>query len=132
MKIVAIILVFLAFCSCSTSNSALVGVWRGEDAFVDSTISNKKWLFTRYANGKYSVDFKYHLKGKYTELTEKGKWKSKSNIYYEKTKTMKKYDTFIFEIKNDSTIKYSAVRLDKTTDIASRTNYSFIDHKITK
>ncbi len=132
MKFSLIILIVCLFLGCKSINPLLVGTWKGEDGYVNNTIANKKWVFTRFANGTYTVNFKYDFNGKFTELTENGTWKTKNNIYYEKTKEMKKYDSFVFEIKNDSTIKYTAIKLDKTTDVASKNVYSFIDHKITK
>ncbi|TAG52899.1 MAG: hypothetical protein EAZ27_11655 [Cytophagales bacterium] len=129
MKVIIYIFLLVFFYNCK-SNQQLVCVWKGEESFIDSTISNKKWVFNRFKNGEYSVNFKYNLKGRNTELTETGKWKTKKNVYYVNTKQMRKFDTFIFEIINDSTIKFTAIKLDESTDVANRENYSFIDHKI--
>ncbi len=118
-----------------TKDSRFVGVWTGEEINKEN-IKLRTWTQTRKKNGRYTIIMVLYDNGiESKKEKEKGYWWTEKDIFFEfNPKIMLGPDKYKFEILSDKEIRFSAVKLDATTDLNNSEQnpdtYSFIDRKI--
>ena len=125
LKLILIIIItfpFISFIPLSKTENdkKLVGIWKGFE--IDKQIEGveKHWIVQRFSNGKYVIMFTAKQDCEINTFTEKGKWWTNGNVFYEKSDTSDTTDSYNYKITDDLVIHFKSL----TTD------YEFDDYKL--
>ena len=106
--------------SLKENDKKLVGIWKGAE--IDKQIDGveKHWIVQRFSNGTYVIMFTTKENCEITTFTEKGKWWTKDNSFFEKSEDSESVESYTYEIKEGLVIHFKS-----TTN-----EYEFDDYKL--
>src|SRR5687768_17098876 len=69
------------------NDKKLVGIWKGFEVNKQIEGIEKHWIVQRFSNGTYTIMFTTKENCEIETFTEKGKWWTKGNVFYEKSES---------------------------------------------
>jgi hypothetical protein len=107
----------------------LVGIWQGSENDKQTAGMKKEWIMNRSADGTFTLQFKTIYDGSTDEFTEKGRWWTKGNKFYEYHDNSGKTDTYTYLVLNENQVQFEM--LDTEVDFENK-NYTFIDTRVSE
>lgn len=114
------IILFTSFSSENNNDKKLVGIWKGFEVEKQYEGVEKHWIVQRFANGTYVIMFTTKQNCEIQTFTEKGKWWTKGNLFYEKHENGDVPEIYSYEVKDDLVVHFKN----------QENNYEFDDYKI--
>ena len=113
--IVIIVLTSFSKVTSKENDKKLIGIWKGFE--VDKQIEGveKHWIVQRFANGTSVIMFTTKENCEIETFTEKGKWWTKGNIFYEQTEN-NPVESYQYEVKENLVIHFKSTTSDYEFD----------------
>ena len=113
--IIVVVLTSFSKISLKDNDKKLVGIWKGFE--VDKQIEGveKHWIVQRFANGTSVIMFTTKENCEIETFTEKGKWWTKGNIFYEQTEN-NPVESYQYEVKENLVIHFKSTTSDYEFD----------------
>lgn len=102
------------------NDKKLVGIWKGFEIEKQIEGVEKHWIVQRYANGNYTIMFTTKQNCEIQTFTEKGKWWTEGNLFYEKHEDADEPEIYEYSIKENLVVHFKS----KTTP------YEFDDYRL--
>lgn len=127
--LVALVILFsFGFTNQSKLDTRLVGTWKGSEKNNQVAGVQKTWIMTRKGNGTYKIEFSMKDEdGNNKTITEKGKWWTTGNEFYEKYEGSEIPTIYTYKVLDNKTIYF---KLKSSEDDFENENYEFVDTKI--
>ena len=100
------IILFTSFNSKNSNDKKLVGIWKGFGVEKQFEGVEKHWIVQRFANGTYVIMFTTKQNCEIQTFTEKGKWWTKGNLFYEKHESGDAPEVYSYEVKEDLVVHF--------------------------
>lgn len=100
------IILFTSFNSKNSNDKKLVGIWKGFEVEKQFEGVEKHWIVQRFANGTYVIMFTTKQNCEIQTFTEKGKWWTKGNLFYEKHESGDAPEVYSYEVKEDLVVHF--------------------------
>lgn len=100
------IILFTSFNSKNSNDKKLVGIWKGFEVEKQFEGVEKHWIIQRFANGTYVSMFTTKQNCEIQTFTEKGKWWTKGNLFYEKHESGDAPEVYSYEVKEDLVVHF--------------------------
>ncbi len=134
------VIVSLITISCSTSkqlsrkqlnelDTALVGVWIGDETGQQLKDIKREWEMVRNEDGTFILYFKTYYPTYTYEHEETGYWWTKNGIFYE-YHTGYHTDVYKYEILNENEVKFIAIK--SKSYFEGKGTYIFVDKRKTE
>jgi hypothetical protein len=105
----------------STENDkALAGIWKGFEVEKQLEGIEKHWIVQRFSNGTYTIMFTTKQNCEIETFTEKGKWWTKGNLFYEKNESSDEPEIYEYSIKENLVVHFKS----------KSTTYEFDDYRL--
>lgn len=121
--IIGLLLIISSF-KLNTTNTTidknLVGIWKGFEIEKEIEGVEKHWIVQRFANGKYVIMFTAKQNCDIQTITEKGKWWTKGDKFYEQQDGNENVESYKYSIKDKIVVHFKSLTSD----------YEFDDFKI--
>lgn len=105
--------------STKDNDKKLVGIWKGFEIEKQIEGIEKHWIVQRFSNGTYVIMFTTKENCEVQTFTEKGKWWTKGNVFYEQNED-NPVESYQYSIKEDLVVHFKST----TTD------YEFDDYRL--
>lgn len=105
--------------SIKDNDKKLVGIWKGFEIEKQIEGVEKHWIVQRFSDGTYVIMFTTKENCEVQTFTEKGKWWTKGNIFYEQSEN-NPIESYQYSIKDDLVIHFKS----------ENTDYQFDDYKL--
>ncbi len=102
------------------NDKKLVGIWKGFEVEKELEGVEKHWIVQRYANGKYTIMFTTKENCEIQTFTEKGKWWTEGNLFYEKHEDADEPEVYEYSIKENLVVHFKS----------KSTSYEFDDYRL--
>lgn len=101
-------LLLVSFSSENKYDKKLVGIWKGFE--VDKQIEGveKHWIVQRFSNGNYVIMFTTKQDCSIQTFTEKGKWWTKGNQFFEKQDESENTESYTYEVKDNLVVNFKS------------------------
>ncbi|KZE83797.1 hypothetical protein [Myroides marinus] len=128
----------LFFFSCSTLktvdgnkkiDTALVGIWGGEETDQQVEGVTKKWKMTRKDDGTFSLEFLVQMGDRKRESIETGNWWVEKDVFYEYHSVSGKTTTYKYKVLDKNSIDFKVLDAHFKFNADS---YTFIDKRLTE
>lgn len=125
IKILAAVVVLILTTSATTNkisenDKKLVGIWKGFEIEKQIKGIEKHWIVQRFSNGTYTIMFTTKENCEIETFTEKGKWWTKGDTFYEQQEDSENFESYKYSIKEELVIHFKS----NTSD------YEFDDYKL--
>lgn len=98
----------------------LVGIWKGFEVEKQIEGIEKHWIVQRFSNGTYTIMFTTKENCEIKTFTEKGKWWTKGNLFYEKNENSDEPEIYEYSIKENLVVHFKS----------KSTTYEFDDYRL--
>lgn len=124
-KFITFTCIIFVLTSFQTDNSLendkkLVGIWKGFEVEKQIEGIEKHWIVQRFSNGTYTIMFTTKENCEIQTFTEKGKWWTKGNLFYEKQEDSNNPEVYEYSIKDDLVVHFKS----------KSTTYEFDDYRL--
>jgi hypothetical protein len=116
LSIVIGIIILTSFSSEKNNDKKLVGIWKGSEMEKQFEGVEKHWIVQRFSNGTYTIMFTAKQDCDIQTFTEKGKWWTKGNVFYEKYENSEKTESYTYEIKDNLVVHFKSLETDYEFD----------------
>ncbi len=114
------IILFTSFKPENNNDKKLVGIWKGFEVEKQLEGVEKHWIVQRFANGTYVIMFTMKENCEIQTFTEKGKWWTKGNLFFEKHENGDNPEVYSYEVKDNLVVHFKN----------QENNYEFDDYRI--
>ncbi len=115
-----VIILFTSFKSENNNDKKLVGIWKGFEVEKQYEGVEKHWIVQRFANGTYVIMFTTKQDCEIQTFTEKGKWWTKGNLFYEKHENGDAPEIYSYVVKDNLVVHFKN----------QENNYEFDDFRL--
>lgn len=107
LSIIAIIT--SSFILKTENDKKLVGIWKGFEKEKQLEGIEKHWIVQRFSNGKYVIMFTAKQGCEIETFTEKGKWWTKGDTFYEQQDGNETIESYNYSIKENLVIHFKSL-----------------------
>jgi len=100
---------FISFKLKNENDKKLVGIWKGFEKEKQLEGIEKHWIVQRFSNGKYVIMFTAKQGCEIETLTEKGKWWTKGNVFYEQQDGNETIESYNYSVKENLVIHFKSL-----------------------
>lgn len=104
-----ILLLSSSFISETENDKNLVGIWKGFEKDKQIEGVEKHWIVQRFSNGKYVIMFTTKQGCEIETFTEKGKWWTKGDTFFEKQEDNETIESYKYSIKENLVIHFKSL-----------------------
>lgn len=111
-----------SFKTIETNNTDknLVGIWKGFEINKQIDGVEKHWIIQRFKNGTYVIMFTTKQDCEISTFTEKGKWWTKGDIFYEQYENSNITESYKYKITDGLVVHFKSQTID----------YEFEDYRL--
>lgn len=117
--IIMVIMTSFSKIASKESDKKLVGIWKGFEIEKQMEGVEKHWIVQRFENGTYVIMFTAKENCEIQTFTEKGKWWTKGDIFYEQNEN-NPVESYQYNVKENLVTHFKST----TTD------YEFDDYRL--
>jgi len=104
-----LIIITSAFILKPENDKKLVGIWKGFEKEKQLEGIEKHWIVQRFSNGKYVIMFTSKQGCEIETFTEKGKWWTKGDTFYEQQDGNETVESYNYSIKENLVIHFKSL-----------------------
>ncbi|MFC7773473.1 hypothetical protein [Flavobacterium sp. GCM10027622] len=91
------------------NDKKLVGIWKGFEKEKQLEGIEKHWIVQRFSNGKYVIMFTAKQGCEIETFTEKGKWWTKGDVFYEQQEGNESIESYQYSIKENLVVHFKSL-----------------------
>ncbi|MFC4817223.1 hypothetical protein [Flavobacterium sp. GCM10023249] len=91
------------------NDKKLVGIWKGFEKKKQLEGIEKHWIVQRFSNGKYVIMFTAKQGCEIETFTEKGKWWTKGDVFYEQQEGNESIESYQYSIKENLVVHFKSL-----------------------